>query len=174
LADQAVPLPLPATSEEALRAICSIQFIPDANLLVTVPLTDDKLILHRIDVDALLTKSGFDYYYVGSRPTEAVQRGKEYRHQIHAKSNKGGLKYKLEGPPKGMTVNAEGLVTWQTDAQQALREEPVLMTISDAAGKELFHNLKWTPKTGQSNKLLMAVQERGKHGAKTEVAHGGV
>ena len=30
--------------------------------------------------------------------------------------------------------------------------------------------LKWTPKTGQSNKLLLAVQERGKHEAETEVA----
>ena len=29
--------------------------------------------------------------------------------------------------------------------------------------------VKWTPKTGQSNKLLLAVQERGNHGNETEV-----
>jgi len=29
--------------------------------------------------------------------------------------------------------------------------------------------MKWTPKTGQSSKLLLAVQERGNHGAETEV-----
>jgi putative transposase len=33
--------------------------------------------------------------------------------------------------------------------------------------------VKWTPKTGQSNKLLLAVQERGKHAKETEVSHGG-
>lgn len=35
-------------------------------------------------------------------------------------------------------------------------------------------DLKWTPKTGQSNKLLLAVQERGNHGEETAVPHGGV
>jgi hypothetical protein len=34
--------------------------------------------------------------------------------------------------------------------------------------------VKWTPKTGQSNKLLLAVQERGKHAKETEVPHGDV
>jgi len=29
--------------------------------------------------------------------------------------------------------------------------------------------LSWTPKTGQSNKLVLAVQERGKHGTEAEV-----
>jgi ribose transport system substrate-binding protein len=33
--------------------------------------------------------------------------------------------------------------------------------------------VKWTPKTGQSNKLLSAVQERGNHAKETEVPHGG-
>jgi len=33
--------------------------------------------------------------------------------------------------------------------------------------------LKWTPKTGQSNKLLLAVQERGNHAKETEVPHSG-
>ena len=33
--------------------------------------------------------------------------------------------------------------------------------------------MKWTPKTGQSNKLLLAVQERGDHPKETEVPHGG-
>lgn len=36
------------------------------------------------------------------------------------------------------------------------------------------HGLKWTPKTGQSNKLLLAVQERGNHGTETEVPYGDV
>ena len=41
------------------------------------------------------------------------------------------------------------------------------------SGRRLVYRLKWTPKTGQSNKLLLAVQEGGKHGAETEVAYGG-
>lgn len=35
--------------------------------------------------------------------------------------------------------------------------------------RQTFKELKWTPKTGQSNKLLLAVHERGNHGAETEV-----
>jgi hypothetical protein len=36
--------------------------------------------------------------------------------------------------------------------------------------KEQENELKWTPKTGQPTKLLLAVQEGGDHGAETEVA----
>jgi hypothetical protein len=34
--------------------------------------------------------------------------------------------------------------------------------------------VKWTPKTGQSNKLVFIVQERGNHGQDTEVPYSGV
>src|ERR1700730_9847079 len=37
----------------------------------------------------------------------------------------------------------------------------------------LTSRVKWTPKTGQPNKLLLAIQERGNHGKEKEVPHGG-
>lgn len=55
---------------------------------------------------------------------------------------------------------------------QALAE----LTVEDDSAegfKDLSH-VKWTPKTGQSNKLLLAVQERGNHAKETEIPHGDI
>jgi hypothetical protein len=42
----------------------------------------------------------------------------------------------------------------------------------NAEQDDQYRRVKWTPKTGQSNKLLLAVQERGNHAKETEVPPG--
>ena len=62
----------------------------------------------------------------------------------------------------------------QQPACLGLREGDLPATPVDVIEAELPNiTVKWTPKTGQSNKLLLAVQERGKHAKETEVPHGG-
>src|SRR5262249_48210589 len=45
-----------------------IYFLPDAHLIVTLPRTNDRLVLHRFDVEEALEKSSVDYLFVTSRP----------------------------------------------------------------------------------------------------------
>jgi hypothetical protein len=63
-----------------------IHFIPNAKVIVTVAPTNDRLVLHRFDVDEALEKSGMDYLFVTSCPRETATTGKPYRYQIAVKS----------------------------------------------------------------------------------------
>jgi hypothetical protein len=119
-------------------------FIPDAKLLVHIPLTNDQLILHRLDIEAGLEKSGIDYLFVVSRPPVKAKKGATYRYQLAVKSKKGGVKYRLESAPKGMKVTAAGLLTWDVPAN-AEGGVDVVLTIGDRTGQEVFHTFRIVP-----------------------------
>jgi predicted Zn finger-like uncharacterized protein len=115
-----------------------IHFIPQANLIATVPAGNDRLVLHRFDLDAALQKSGVDYLFVTSRPPAAVA-GAKFEYRIKVKSKKGGVKFKLDAGPDGMTVTPDGLVAWAVPA--GFDGSPsVIITVSDKTGQETFHS----------------------------------
>ncbi|HZY83323.1 MAG TPA: hypothetical protein VFE78_00720, partial [Gemmataceae bacterium] len=119
-------------------------FIPDAKLLVHVPLSNDRLILRRLDVEAGLEKSGIDYLFVVSHAPTKARRGATYRYRLAVKSKKGGVKYKLESGPPGMKVSDAGLVTWAVPAG-ADGEKDVILTVRDRTGQEVFHTFRVAP-----------------------------
>lgn len=124
-----------------------VHFVPSAKLLVSVPAGNTKLILRKFDPEAALDASGVDYLYVTSRPPTAVP-GKGYEYQIAAKSRKGGLKYKLDDGPDGMRLSADGLVSW-TAPFDFSAAEPVIITVSDASGQEVYHTFELVPGDGR-------------------------
>jgi S1-C subfamily serine protease len=113
-------------------------FIPQAKLLIILPQTNDQLILHRFDVDALLENSGIDYLLVTSQPPTSALREGTYTYQLTVKSKKGGIKYALDSGPEGMEISETGLVRWPVPAD-AKDEQAVVITVRDAAGQEAFH-----------------------------------
>jgi hypothetical protein len=115
--------------------------VPSAQLLVTLPDSLDKLILHRINLDKLLESAEYDYLVVASRaPREAVV-GTVYTYEPSVKSKKGGVKLKLETAPKGMKIE-DGKLTWTVPGALAGREVDVSIAVSDSAGREIFHTFK--------------------------------
>jgi predicted Zn finger-like uncharacterized protein len=119
-----------------------IHIIPDAKLLVTIPKSNDRLILRTVDLDKALEASAGDYLFVASRAPEVALLGAEYSYQVTAKSKKGGVKYTLEAAPPGMTVSAEGLVKWMVPGNFAEKRVDAILKVSDSSGKEAFQNLK--------------------------------
>lgn len=111
-----------------------VHLIPDAKLLVTIPNTNDKLVLRRFDLDALLAKADVDYLFVTSKAPAAFKPGEKLTYPVAVKSRKGGVKYKLESGPMGMAVSAAGQVTWSPPADFAEASVDVLLTVSDATG----------------------------------------
>ena len=118
-----------------------IHFIPDARVIVTLPPTNDRLILYRLDVEEALEKSGIDYLIVTSRPPAAV-RGTEFSYQLKVKSKKGVQKYRVDSGPPGMAVFAGGRVSWAVPADYAEAQADVILTVVDAAGQETFHTFR--------------------------------
>jgi hypothetical protein len=119
-----------------------LTWVPGAKVLAILPVAADKVILHRFDLEDFLVKSGQDYLAVFSRPEPRVALGQTYSYTLDAKSNKGGLKYAVTAGPPGMTVSAAGKVSWAVPANFAEPSVDVILTVSDASGKETFHSFR--------------------------------
>jgi hypothetical protein len=116
-----------------------IFFIPRAKLIIVFPESNDRLELHRFDVEEALEKSGLDYLLVTSRPPATATRGGEYTYQVAVKSKAGGVRYQLAAGPERLEVSPGGLVKWRVPADFKGNEGDVILTIRDASGQEVFH-----------------------------------
>ena len=121
----------------------NVFFVPAAGLIAVLPRDRDRLILHRLDVNAALAKSAAEYFFVNSRPPSLVP-GKRFEYAIEALSKKGGVSFKLAAGPNGMAITRDGRLTW--DVPVGLKEAvTVSVIIDDAAGREMTHTVELTP-----------------------------
>jgi hypothetical protein len=129
-------------------------FIPDAKLVVTIPGTNDRLILYRFDVEEAIEKSGIDYLIVTSGPPAPAVKGAAYSYQLAVKVKQGVVKYRLDSGPEGMKVTPEGQLTWAVPAGFAEAQVEVSLTIFDPAGREVCHSFRLAvvdPPTGKAS-----------------------
>jgi hypothetical protein len=115
-----------------------IHFLPDANVLVTLPESNDAVVFHDLDIDAELHQSSADYLFVASHPSGRIAVGETFRYQTEAKSNRGDVVYQLTSGPPRMAISQEGLVTWTPDRGDAGAHN-VVVAISDASGRTATH-----------------------------------
>jgi hypothetical protein len=128
-----------------------ILLIPDAQLLVVIPASKDKLLLRRLNLDQLLEKAEVDYLFVQSQPVRRAEKGATYTYPVVVRSKKGGVKIKLESGPAGMKLAADGKLTWAVPPDLADAEVDVILSVSDASGQEIFHTFKIAVPKGASN-----------------------
>jgi hypothetical protein len=115
-----------------------VHFIPQAKLIITIPFTDDRLILHRFDADEALERSNIDYILITSEPPFVAKKGQTYLYQAAVKSRKGEVKYRLDSNPKGMQINEKGLITWRVPADFVASESAVILSARNGSGREVF------------------------------------
>jgi hypothetical protein len=117
-------------------------YVPAANLLVTIPPSNDRLALRRLDIHQARSGAGGDRLAIVSLPTVTATAGRELVHQIDARSKKRSIHYTLARGPDGLNVDAEGKVTWTVP--QALKGQNVsaVVVVGDESGEELFHTLR--------------------------------
>jgi hypothetical protein len=113
-------------------------FIPAAQLIVTIPGTGERVVLHRFNVETALEKSGVDYLLITSSPSTTAKKGALYAYRLEVKSKKGGVKSRLESGPPGMKLSPKGVLTWRVPADFAEDQADVLITVTDAGGQEVF------------------------------------
>ncbi|PHQ34908.1 hypothetical protein CEE69_13690 [Rhodopirellula bahusiensis] len=118
-------------------------FAPRANLLVTLPDSNNLLELHEIDVEKELNESEVDYLYVASRPPTTVRVGSLYRYQIDAHTRTGDVSFELVSAPKAMRVSSKGMITWKTP-RRVTGTQDVLVMIRSESGQEFTHAFKIT------------------------------
>jgi hypothetical protein len=115
-------------------------FLPESKLIVVIPAAADRLLLHPFDVEEALEKSGRNYLVVTSQPPLAATKGTTYTYALKVRSKRGGLKYKLEAAPTGMTLSPGGTVSWEVPTGFVEAQTNVLISITDASGQERFHS----------------------------------
>jgi hypothetical protein len=116
-----------------------IQFIRQANLLVTVPPDKDCIVLRRVNPIDLLKKSEIDYLFVESLPVTEARKGKAYEYTLKVQSRKGKVKYDVSGGPDGMAISPDGKLTWDVPAEFDGDEVTPIVLVKDAIGQEVFH-----------------------------------
>ena len=119
-----------------------ILLVPQANVIVVLPRSNDQVVLHKFDIDATLEKSGADYLFVASQPPRTVKAGTKLTYSMVVKAKRRPVTYRLDNGPKGMAVSSEGVVTWAVPADAAEGDQEVILTVRDAAGQEVFHTFK--------------------------------
>ena len=120
-------------------------FFSPANVVVSLPDVRDHLVLQRFDVMAALNKAGIDYLFVASLPPTTFAKGRRFVYQINAQSRRGGVGYKLESGPAGMTLSKTGRLEWPVPADYAGQGETVIVSLHDASGQEIYHTFQIKP-----------------------------
>lgn len=116
-------------------------FNPQAKLLVTI--ASGGLALRRLDIGEALERSGQNYLFIVSSPVATARKGGTYRYPVQSLAHKGGLKYSIDGPP-GMTISPEGVITWTVPQTTTDKQVPVIVTVTDAFGKNIFQSFNIT------------------------------
>src|SRR5262249_2190342 len=86
--------------------------VPAANLLLTIPYSNDRLVLRRLDIGKVLDRSGGDYLLVASPSRLTAEAGQPLVHQIEVRAKAGGIQCALAQGPEGLTVSPDGKLTW--------------------------------------------------------------
>jgi S1-C subfamily serine protease len=125
--------------ETAFGAWKRIYFIPQANVIAILPVTNDQVVLHKFDIDAALEKSGVDYLFVTSQAPTTVKAGATVVYAMAVKAKRAPVTFKIDSGPKGMQVSKDGVVTWRVPPDEPEGNQEVILTVRDAGGQEAFH-----------------------------------
>jgi hypothetical protein len=118
----------------------SVHLLPWADLLVVVPASRDKLLLHPVDLNAALARSGVPYLFVTSAPPARFRPGEKLEYQVEARSQAGGVTYHLEAGPPGMAVTPAGRLEWTPPADFAGQEVSVVVNVRAGDGRQTLHS----------------------------------
>lgn len=110
-------------------------FFPQLNLFLTLPPTNDRLMVRTLNLPQILKAKGVGYLYVTSVAPPA-RAGQPFEYQLEAASGAGGVTFSLQAGPEGMAIATAGKVTWSPDKPG---EEPVTVSLKDSSGQEVYH-----------------------------------
>jgi len=107
-------------------------FISQANLMILVPDSRDKLFLIRANVQNLTRIANADTLVINSTPRKRARPGDVYRYQMQAVSSGKNISYSFKSCPDGMDISATGLITWSVDTAEAGKKHDVVIAVKDS------------------------------------------
>jgi hypothetical protein len=114
-------------------------YLPSAKVLISLPETNDRVVLRPLDLDGELKRSGEKYLFVASVPPARVEADSWFAYRLDVRSSAGGVRFHLESGPDGMKLSEDGVLTWRTPPHSEGRTFRVVVSVRDAGGREVFH-----------------------------------
>jgi hypothetical protein len=135
------PLPPQAPAARAPEIDQRFHWFPAADLLAVIPPTNNRLLLRRVRVDALLEGlRDDDLLLVGPRAADVVL-GLPFRRALEARSGRGRPEFVLVKGPDGMRLSPAGELNWDEPVGRAGEEAEVEVAIRDAAGRSIHETI---------------------------------
>lgn len=127
--------------EPPLRPDMRVHLWPAAGLLALISASQKAIELYKVDVPALLKKSGKDYLVIGSDPPTTAVRGATWSYQPAVWSSGGTPTVGLNARPPGMAADPKGTITWPVPADFPDSEVEVRLEVADGGRKaeQVFH-----------------------------------
>lgn len=85
----------------------------EAGILVSIPFSNDTILVQPFDMQAELKKSAADYLVATPPKNKKFTPGAIYQTQITAETNRPNIGYRLLSGPSGMKVSATGELLWK-------------------------------------------------------------
>ncbi len=119
-----------------------VQYVPSLNQLITLPATNDRLMLRPFDLKKRLKNSERSYLYVSSIPPLAVQAGATLEYRIDVESRGKQVRIRLEDGPKDARLAKKNLLKWKVPADTPEPWARFLLSITNGDGEEMFHSFE--------------------------------
>ena len=112
---------------------------PALNKAVVIDGEFKSVHLVSIDIPKALKEKKEDYLLLDSLPVISAVRGKDYVYPIRTLSKSGNVTFSLGNGPKGMTIDAKGVLSWAVPADFSDPATSVVVSISDGSKQHAYH-----------------------------------
>ena len=119
-----------------------VMLIPNAGALVILSKERNRLELYQVNFAEAYDKSAIERPFVASQPPFEFAPGQAMEYQIAARSKKGNLTYRLDLGPQGMSIGADGRLTWTVPKDFSEKEVDVALMVADADKQESAHRFR--------------------------------
>jgi WD40 repeat protein len=105
-------------------------WIPAADLLITIPFSDERLVLRRLNLREAVNRLKIDGVFLTSSALLTARAGTPFRSRIDCVSREKDVTFELIHGPNGLSVARDGTISWEPPAALAGHEESVVVAVS--------------------------------------------
>ncbi len=121
-----------------------LHYLPWANVIATIGYDGMTVTLRRFNLIEKLRQKNAGYLFVDSVPPSRIKAGHRLNYRVRVRAARGGVAFKLEAGPEGMTVSKRGSVKWKPPRDFSADTAVVAVGIRDRSGNEILHTFEVT------------------------------
>jgi len=110
----------------------------EAGILVSIPFSDDKVLVQPFDLHAELKKTATDYLVATAPKKTMFEPGVIYQNKIQVETNRPNIGYRLLSGPKGMEISPTGVLVWKVPGLYQPNIVDVILSITSDGNHQTY------------------------------------